>query len=190
MVTLPDLITDAHMEMLLRLLAAMFAGMAVGLNRDLHDKPIGMRTLGLVSLSSAVVVLAGSSFGDLHFRQDAASRVIQGILTGLGFLGAGVILREEKKLQVHGLTTAATVLAAATFGITAGLGAWFLTFVGHSHGADASGRSEKSWNASFIAPLKDMTERQDQTTKYSPHRATRPAESHSTEPQPDFATGA
>ena len=130
MVTLPDLITDAHMEMLLRLLAAMFAGMAVGLNRDLHGKPIGTRTLGLVSLSSAVVVLAGSSFGDLHFQQDAASRVIQGILTGLGFLGAGVILREEKKLQVHGLTTAATVLAAATFGITAGLGAWFLTFVG------------------------------------------------------------
>jgi putative Mg2+ transporter-C (MgtC) family protein len=130
MVTLAEMITDDHMEMLLRLIAAMFAGMAIGLNRDLHDKPIGMRTLGLVSLSSAVVVLGGSSYGELHFQQDAASRVIQGILTGLGFLGAGVILREEDKLEVHGLTTAATVMIAAAFGITAGLGAWFLTFTG------------------------------------------------------------
>jgi putative Mg2+ transporter-C (MgtC) family protein len=130
MVTLAEMITDDHMEMLLRLIAAMLAGMVIGLNRDLHDKPIGMRTLGLVSLGSAVVVLGGSSYGDLHFQQDAASRVIQGILTGLGFLGAGVIMREEDKLEVHGLTTAATVMIAASFGITAGLGAWFLTFVG------------------------------------------------------------
>ena len=73
-----------------------------------------MRTLGLVSLGSAMVVLVGSSYGDLHFQQDAASRVIQGILTGLGFLGAGVIMREEDKLEVHGLTTAATVIIAAS----------------------------------------------------------------------------
>jgi putative Mg2+ transporter-C (MgtC) family protein len=130
MVTLAEMITDDHMEMLLRLMAAMLAGMAIGLNRDLHDKPIGTRTLGLVSLGSAMVMLVGSSYGDLHFQQDAASRVIQGILTGLGFLGAGVIMREEDKLEVHGLTTAATVIIAASFGITAGLGAWFLTFAG------------------------------------------------------------
>ena len=130
MIAMPSWITADHLEMSLRLGAAMFAGMAIGLNRDLHGKPIGMRTLGLVSLSSAIVVLAGSTYGDLHFHQDAVSRVIQGILTGLGFLGAGVILREESKLEVHGLTTAATVLIAATFGITAGLGAWFLTFAG------------------------------------------------------------
>jgi putative Mg2+ transporter-C (MgtC) family protein len=130
MITLAELITDDHMEMLLRLGAAMLAGMMIGLNRDLHGKPMGMRTLGLVSLGSAIVVLGGSGYGDLHFQQDAASRVIQGILTGLGFLGAGVILREEDKLEIHGLTTAATVLVAATFGISAGLGAWFLTFAG------------------------------------------------------------
>ncbi|WP_210483254.1 MgtC/SapB family protein [Microvirga antarctica] len=130
MITWPDVITDEHLEILLRLGAAMLAGMTIGINRDLHGKPIGVRTLGLVSLSSAIVVLAGSSYGDLRFDQDAVSRVIQGILTGLGFLGAGVILREESRLQVHGLTTAATVMAAATFGITAALGAWFLTFTG------------------------------------------------------------
>jgi putative Mg2+ transporter-C (MgtC) family protein len=125
-----DLITPVHLEMLLRLISATFAGMVIGLNRDLHDKPMGMRTLGLVSLSSAIVVLAGSTIGDLDVHQDAASRVIQGILTGLGFLGAGAILREPEKMQVHGLTTAATVLIAATFGISAGLGEWFLTFGG------------------------------------------------------------
>jgi putative Mg2+ transporter-C (MgtC) family protein len=128
--TWAELITDEHMEMLLRLGAAMLAGMVIGLNRDLQDKPMGMRTLGVVSLSAAVVVLAGSSYGNLRFDQDAVSRVIQGILTGLGFLGAGVILRERDKLEIHGLTTAATVMVAATVGITAGLGAWFLTFAG------------------------------------------------------------
>ena len=130
MKTWADIITPVHLEMLLRLLAATFAGMVIGLNRDLHDKPMGMRTLGLVSLGSAIVVLAGSTIGDLNVHQDAASRVIQGVLTGLGFLGAGVIMREPDRMEVHGLTTAATVLIAATFGISAGLGEWFLTFAG------------------------------------------------------------
>ncbi|KAB0268195.1 MgtC/SapB family protein [Microvirga brassicacearum] len=130
MKTWADLITDVHLEILLRLIAATCAGMVIGLNRDLHDKPMGMRTLGLVSLGSAVVVLAGSDLGDLTIHRDAASRIIQGVLTGLGFLGAGVILREPERLEIHGLTTAATVLIAATFGVSAGLGEWFLTFVG------------------------------------------------------------
>ena len=79
-----------QIEMSLRLCAATIAGMVVGINRDIHDKPIGMRTLGLVSLGSAIVVLAGSVYEGIHFGQDSASRVIQGIMTGLGFLGAGV----------------------------------------------------------------------------------------------------
>jgi putative Mg2+ transporter-C (MgtC) family protein len=56
--------------------------------------------------------------------------VIQGILTGLGFLGAGAILRAKDGMEVHGLTTAATVWIAAALGVTAGLGAWFMTFAG------------------------------------------------------------
>jgi putative Mg2+ transporter-C (MgtC) family protein len=71
-----------QIEMLVRLCVATVSGMAIGLNRDLHDKPIGMRTLGLVSLSSALVVLSGSAYGDLFYAQDAVSRVVQGILTG------------------------------------------------------------------------------------------------------------
>ena len=66
----------------------------------------------------------------MHFGQDAVSRVIQGIMTGLGFLGAGAILRERNEMQVHGLTTAATVWIAAGLGVTAGLGAWFITIAG------------------------------------------------------------
>jgi putative Mg2+ transporter-C (MgtC) family protein len=119
-----------EIEITLRLCVAALAGMAVGLNRDIHDKPIGMRTLGLVSLASATVILSGSVYEDLHFAQDAVSRVIQGILTGLGFLGAGAILRGKDGTEVHGLTTAATVWIAAALGVTAGLGAWFITIAG------------------------------------------------------------
>jgi putative Mg2+ transporter-C (MgtC) family protein len=120
-----------HLEMLLRLVVATASGMVIGLNRDLQDKPIGMRTLGIVSLGSAMVVLSGTAYGGLYYEQDAVSRVIQGILTGLGFLGAGVIIRDESK-GVRGLTTASTVWVAAALGVTAGLGAWFITIVGNA----------------------------------------------------------
>ncbi|QRM31761.1 MgtC/SapB family protein [Microvirga sp. VF16] len=119
-----------QIEMSLRLGAATIAGMTVGINRDIHDKPIGMRTLGLVSLGSAIVILAGSVYEGVHFGQDAVSRVIQGIMTGLGFLGAGAVLRARDKMEVHGLTTAATVWIAAGLGVAAGLGAWFITIAG------------------------------------------------------------
>jgi putative Mg2+ transporter-C (MgtC) family protein len=119
-----------QVEISLRLCVATIAGMIVGINRDLHNKPIGMRTLGLVSLGSAIVILAGSVYEGLHFSQDAVSRVVQGILTGLGFLGAGSILRAKDGTEVQGLTTAATVWIAAGLGVTAGLGAWFITAAG------------------------------------------------------------
>jgi putative Mg2+ transporter-C (MgtC) family protein len=119
-----------QIEITLRLLGATLAGMAVGINRDIRNKPIGMRTLALVSLGSAIVILSGSVYEGLHFGQDAVSRVVQGILTGLGFLGAGSILRAKDGTEVQGLTTAATVWIAAALGITAGLGAWFITVTG------------------------------------------------------------
>ena len=119
-----------HVEISLRLLVATVAGMVVGINRDIHNKPIGMRTLGLVALGSAIVILSGSVYEGLHFSQDAVSRVVQGILTGLGFLGAGSILRAKDGTEVQGLTTAATVWIAAGLGVTAGLGAWFITVAG------------------------------------------------------------
>ncbi len=90
----------AEIDSILRLLAATAVGMIIGLNRDLSGKPIGMRTLALVSLGAAVVGTAGLNFGNLAVHPDALSRVLQGIiqgtLTGIGFIGAGVILHNTK----------------------------------------------------------------------------------------------
>lgn len=127
---LPGWVDRDLLEAVLRLLVATLAGMAIGLNRDLHDKPVGMRTLGLVSLGSALVLLASTRFGQLEFDQDAVSRVIQGILTGVGFIGAGVVLHDKTRMKIHGLTTASTVWVAAVLGVTAGMGAWLVTIVG------------------------------------------------------------
>lgn len=115
-------------DIALRLGAAVAVGMLVGLNRDLADKPIGMRTLGLVSLGAAVVAISTIHFQGLANHPDALSRVvqgvIQGIMAGIGFIGAGVILRDAKSQTVRGLTTAATVWVTAALGIACGLAAW------------------------------------------------------------------
>ena len=118
------------LEAVLRLLAAAVAGMVIGVNRDLHDKPIGARTLGLVALGAALATLASTNFGNLTFKEDTISRVIQGVLTGIGFIGAGVILHDPGRLRVEGLTTAATVWVAAILGIVCGLGAWLIAAIG------------------------------------------------------------
>ncbi|MCX7314119.1 MAG: MgtC/SapB family protein [Alphaproteobacteria bacterium] len=111
-------------EVALRLGLAALAGVALGLNRDLHGKPTGVRTLGLVGLASALVVIAvGRGEGD-------ASRVIQGIVTGIGFLGAGVIIRSERGKHVHNLTTAACVWLTACAGAACGVGEWQLVLIG------------------------------------------------------------
>ena len=95
----------------LRLLGAALSGVATGLNRDLHGRPTGVRTLGLVGLGAALIVLAVN-------RVDGAgmSRVIQGIVTGIGFIGAGVIIRNGSSERIQGLTTAACVWVTACVG--------------------------------------------------------------------------
>jgi putative Mg2+ transporter-C (MgtC) family protein len=111
-------------EIVLRLGAAALAGAALGLNRDLHGKPTGVRTLALVGFAAAqIVIAAGEGAGN-------ASRVIQGIMTGIGFLGAGVIIRSEKGKHVHNLTTAACVWLTACVGVVCGVGEWRLLLVG------------------------------------------------------------
>jgi putative Mg2+ transporter-C (MgtC) family protein len=121
-------------DILLRLGAATAAGMALGLNRDLQNKPIGMRTLGLVALGAAIVVVATVYFETLVAHPDALSRVvqgvIQGIMAGISFIGAGVILRDAQARTVEGLTTAATVWVTAALGIACGLAAWKIAAVG------------------------------------------------------------
>jgi putative Mg2+ transporter-C (MgtC) family protein len=107
------------LDIALRLGAATLAGIALGLNRDLHGKPTGVRTLGLVGLGSALAVLAVGESSSTD-----ASRVIQGIVTGIGFLGAGVIIRNNEGQHVHGLTTAACAWLTACIGAACGVGQW------------------------------------------------------------------
>src|SRR3569833_234702 len=116
-------------EILLRLGSATLAGNAIGLNRDLHGKPIGLKTLGIVGLSTATVVLLAVQFAEPGKITDAASRVIQGILTGIGFLGAGVIVHESERFRVRGLTSAACTFLAACLGIACGAGQWRIVLV-------------------------------------------------------------
>jgi putative Mg2+ transporter-C (MgtC) family protein len=117
----------------LRLGGAAIAGVILGINRDLQNKPIGVRTLGLVSLGSGAVAVAGIQFPGMAENPDAASRVIQGIIqgimAGISFIGAGVILRDASRQDVQGLTTAATVWVTAALGIACGLGMWRTTIV-------------------------------------------------------------
>jgi putative Mg2+ transporter-C (MgtC) family protein len=105
------------LDVVLRLSAATLAGAALGLNRDLKGKPTGVRTLGLVGLGSALAVMAATSAD-----AGAVSRVIQGLVTGIGFLGAGVILHTSEGRQVHGLTTAACTWLTACMGAVCGVG--------------------------------------------------------------------
>jgi len=117
-------------EVVLRLGSATLIGAAIGLNRDLHDKPIGVRTLGLVGLASAMATLVVSNGGADVNSVDAASRVIQGVLTGIGFLGAGVIVRRNIGARVHGLTSAACAWTTACLGLVCGLAAWRIVVTG------------------------------------------------------------
>jgi hypothetical protein len=102
-------------DVLVRLLAAAAAGGLVGLNRDLADKPIGVRTLGLVSLGAATVAVAGIQVQGIAENPDALSRVvqgvIQGVMAGISFIGAGVILRNVETRNVEGIGQAGHQLA-------------------------------------------------------------------------------
>jgi putative Mg2+ transporter-C (MgtC) family protein len=93
-----------------------------------------MRTLGLVALGTAVAAVAAIQFPGMAENPDAASRVVQGILqgimAGISFIGAGVILRDPKARVVEGLTTAATVWVTAALGIACGLAAWVTVGLG------------------------------------------------------------
>ena len=115
-------------EIILRLGVATLAGGLIGLNRDLHDKPIGLRTLGLVGLATSMLLVLFHPDENLKIW-DAASRVTQGVLTGIGFLGAGVIVHAGRHFRICGLTSAACTWLSACIGIVCGLGQWKLVIV-------------------------------------------------------------
>jgi putative Mg2+ transporter-C (MgtC) family protein len=116
------------LEMLLRLLAALAAGALIGYERSFHGRPAGFRTHALVCTASSLLMLV--TVYEAHWMRQATglvqidpTRMAQGIMTGIGFLGAGVIIKEG--LTVRGLTTAASIWITSAIGILAGIGFYF-----------------------------------------------------------------
>lgn len=107
------------MVVVIRLFAATLLGALVGIQRERAGKPAGLRTHILVALGTAVFVIACSAAG---MSSDGLSRVIQGIITGIGFVGAGSILKLSEERDIKGLTTAASVWMMAAIGVAVGLG--------------------------------------------------------------------
>jgi len=114
---LPDIRT--FWIVMIRVLSAMVLGAILGFQRERAGKPAGLRTHVLVSMGTAVVVLACSGSG---MDMAGESRVIQGIVTGIGFIGAGSILKVSEERDIRGLTTAAGLWLTAAVGVSAGLG--------------------------------------------------------------------
>lgn len=110
-----------------RLLFAIVLGSIIGLDRELGEKAAGLRTNMLVALGAALFVLVPVQAGIAAAEATALARTLQGIITGVGFVGAGSILREGR---VRGLTSATAVWISAALGIAAGLGLWPLGLIG------------------------------------------------------------
>ena len=119
-----ELTTAQEIEIAARLLLATAFGLAVGYERRSADKPAGLRTLSLVCLGSAMFTII-SAFG---FETADQSRVAAQIVTGVGFLGAGTILRSG--ITISGLTTAATIWATAAIGMAVGSGLYIASISG------------------------------------------------------------
>jgi putative Mg2+ transporter-C (MgtC) family protein len=122
---LPDAAQLARVSV--RLLAAAVLGAVIGYEREAAGKAAGLRTHMLVSLGAALFVIGGLESG---MDAEDLSRIIQGLATGIGFVGAGAILKLDEERKIRGLTTAAGIWLTAAVGVAAGLGRWGAAGVG------------------------------------------------------------
>ena len=111
-----------YTEIFLRLVLAVVFGGLIGIEREVVHKPAGVRTHMLVALGSALFVLI-----TIETLPGEAARIIAGIATGIGFLGAGTIFKAKD--EVHGLTTAASIWAVSAVGLAVGLGYYLMTII-------------------------------------------------------------
>jgi putative Mg2+ transporter-C (MgtC) family protein len=124
-----SVLSNDYFEMALHLVVSLAAGGMIGLERSYHGRPAGFRTHALVCVASSVLMILTvyhSRWFDVSFFERVAidpTRMAQGIMTGIGFLGAGVIMKEG--LTVRGLTTAASIWITAAIGILIGVGFYF-----------------------------------------------------------------
>jgi putative Mg2+ transporter-C (MgtC) family protein len=123
-----------YLEIVFRIIAALIAGGLIGLERSHRGRPAGFRTHALVCLASSLLMLV-TVYETHWFPHDSAARVIvdptrmaQGIMTGIGFVGAGAIMKEG--FTVRGLTTAASIWITAAIGILTGIGFYFAAVIG------------------------------------------------------------
>jgi putative Mg2+ transporter-C (MgtC) family protein len=116
-----------EIDMCLRVLAGAGLGFAIGLEREAMNKPAGLRTHLIVSSAAALLTVTSLLVGEKLQAQGEALRVAAGVVTGIGFIGAGTILQTNR--SVTGLTTAATVFMAAAIGIAVGAGFYYLAAV-------------------------------------------------------------
>ncbi|UFW45413.1 MULTISPECIES: MgtC/SapB family protein [Bradyrhizobium] len=123
-----------ELVIIVRVAGALAVGAMIGFERSFHGRPAGFRTHSLVCIASAILMIVTvyqhqwmTLLEHDAIRTDP-TRMAQGIMTGIGFLGAGVIFKEG--LTVRGLTTAASIWVTAAIGILVGIGFWFAAFVG------------------------------------------------------------
>ena len=135
------MIVVGEWEIILRLVLAVLLGAVIGFNRSRHNKPAGLRTMALISLGSAAFTLIGIEaviqLSQLQNGVDSmtsgvsssinldSSRIIAGIVVGVGFLGAGAII--QSKGRVQGMTSAASIWVTSTIGVSVGLGLYLLS---------------------------------------------------------------
>jgi putative Mg2+ transporter-C (MgtC) family protein len=113
-----------------RLTLAVTLGGIIGWDREHESKSAGLRTNMLVSLAAALVILGALQSGIGQQDENLIGRSIQGILTGVGFVGAGAILQRNERNKIHGLTTATAIWISSSLGIVSGLGLWQLGLMG------------------------------------------------------------
>jgi len=109
-----------ELDMILRILLAAALGAIIGAQREWSGKPAGVRTLALISMGSALFTI----ISEMGFTGGDPGRIAAGVVTGIGFLGAGAILHRHG--GVEGLTTAASIWAVAGVGLAAGTGKYWL----------------------------------------------------------------
>jgi putative Mg2+ transporter-C (MgtC) family protein len=128
----PDLLTADGFEALRRLAAATVVGALIGLDREVLGKPLGFRTLSIVSIASCALTVSAAHYdqalGGSGSHHETVGRAIQGLMAGIGFLGGGVILHTRGH-HVHGLTTAALVWLTAALGVVCGLAQWPIVII-------------------------------------------------------------
>jgi putative Mg2+ transporter-C (MgtC) family protein len=126
---LSQLVPDFHqiIRITVRLLAALAVGTAIGLQREITHKTAGLRTHMMVALGTALFVVGAAESGT---SPESLGRILQGVATGIGFLGAGAILKLDAQREVHGMTTAAGIWMTAAASAAAGLGQIAVAVIG------------------------------------------------------------